>query len=73
MATEFLELKKLTIFVGEDFFCGDRPFYKVMLEKAAKLKLAGCTVFRGSKATEAVSAEGNGGFSSVFRRLSIFL
>ena len=25
MATEFLELKKLTIFVGEDFFCGDRP------------------------------------------------
>ena len=47
MATEFLELKKLTIFVGEDFFCGDRPFYKVMLEKAAKLKLAGCTVFRG--------------------------
>ena len=46
MATEFLELKKLTIFVGEDFFCGDRPFYKVMLEKAAKLKLAGCTVFR---------------------------
>ena len=47
MATEFLELKKLTIFVGEDFFCGDRPFYKVMLEKAAKHKLAGCTVFRG--------------------------
>ena len=47
MATEFLELKKLTIFVGEDFFCGDRPFYKVMMEKAAKLKLAGCTVFRG--------------------------
>ena len=35
MATEFLELKKLTIFEGEDFFCGDRPFYKVMLEKTA--------------------------------------
>ena len=47
MATEFLELIELAIFVGEDFFCGDRPFYKVMLEKAAKLKLAGCTVFRG--------------------------
>ncbi len=47
MATEFLELKKLTIYVGEDFFCGDRPFYKVMLDVAAKYKLAGCTVFRG--------------------------
>jgi PII-like signaling protein len=44
MATEFLELKKLTIFVGEDFFCGDRPFYKVMLEKAAKLQGYGSRV-----------------------------
>ena len=41
MATEFLELKKLTIFVGEDFFSGDSQLSKVMLEKAAKLKLAG--------------------------------
>ena len=47
MSTEFLKLKRLTIFVGEDFFCGDRPFYKVMLDVAAKYKLAGCTVFRG--------------------------
>lgn len=73
MATEFLELKKLTIFVGEDFFCGDRPFYKVMLEKAAKLKLAGCTVFRGLQGYGSRVRGRNGGFSSVFRRLSIFL
>lgn len=47
MSAEFLKLKRLMIFVGEDFFCGDRPFYKVMLDVAAKYKLAGCTVFRG--------------------------
>jgi PII-like signaling protein len=47
MAAEFIKLKQLNIFVGEDFFCGDRPFYKVMLDVAAKYKLAGCTVFRG--------------------------
>ncbi|UQT39730.1 DUF190 domain-containing protein [Acidaminococcus intestini] len=44
-----------------------------MLEKAAKLKLAGCTVFRGLQGYGSRVRGRNGGFSSVFRRLSIFL
>lgn len=49
MAAEFLTLTKLTIYVGEDFFYKDKPFYKAMLEIAAKYKLAGCTVLRGTQ------------------------
>ena len=45
---EFLKLTKLTIYVGEDFFYKDKPFYKAIFDIAGKYKIAGCTVIRGS-------------------------
>ena len=49
MATEFLKLTKLTIYVGEDFFYKDKPFYKAIFDIAGKYKIAGCTVMRGTQ------------------------
>ncbi len=49
MAAEFLTLTKLTIYVGEDFFYKDKPFYKAIFDIAAKYKIAGCTVIRGTQ------------------------
>lgn len=73
MATEFLELKKLTIFVGEDFSVETVHFTKSCWKRQLTSNLLATRYSAVSKATEAVSAEGNGGFSSVFRRQSIFL
>lgn len=49
MAAEFLKLTKLTIYVGEDFFYKDKPFYKAIFDIAAKYKIVGCTVLRGTQ------------------------
>ena len=49
MAAEFLKLTKLTIYVGEDFFYKDKPFYKAIFDIAGKYKIAGCTVMRGTQ------------------------
>lgn len=46
---EFLKLTKLTIYVGEDFFYKDKPFYKAIFDIAGKYKIAGCTVMRGTQ------------------------
>lgn len=46
---DFLHLTKLTIYVGEDFFYKDKPFYKAIFDIAGKYKIAGCTVLRGTQ------------------------
>ena len=49
MADDFLRLTKLNIYVGEDFFYKDRPFYKAIFDIANQYKIAGCTVYRGTQ------------------------
>lgn len=46
---EFLNLTKLTIYVGEDFFYKDKPFYKAIFDLCGKYKIAGCTMLRGTQ------------------------
>ena len=42
---EFLTIKKLTVYVGEDVFYGDIPFFKALMLEAEKQKIAGCTAY----------------------------
>jgi PII-like signaling protein len=43
---EFLKIKKLTVYVGEDVFYGDIPFFKALMLEAEKQKIAGCTAYK---------------------------
>ena len=68
---DFLHLTKLTIYVGEDFFYKDKPFYKAIFDIAGKYKIAGCTVLRGTQGYGEPGAGGrNGDCSSVFPKPS---
>ncbi len=44
--SEFMTVKKLTVYVGEDVFYGDIPFYKALMIEAEKQKIAGCTAYK---------------------------
>ena len=43
---EFINVKKLTVYVGEDVFLGDIPFFKALMLEAEKQKIAGCTAYK---------------------------
>lgn len=49
MAGDFIKLTKLTIYVGEDFFYKDKPFFKAIFDVCTKYKIAGCTVLRATQ------------------------
>ena len=41
-----MKIKKLTVYVGEDVFLGDIPFFKALMLEAEKMKIAGCTAYK---------------------------
>ena len=44
--TEFIKVKRLTVYVGEDVFMGEIPFFKALMLEAEKQKIAGCTAYK---------------------------